>query len=59
MKENLYSALAYLNSVLYSHNIGEEDWPFNKDSFEDFGKIGNLQKAIEYLEKELKSYSIS
>lgn len=52
-KALMYGALAYLNSAIYSPNIGEEDWPFEKDCFKPEGDIQNLVKAAAMIIAEI------
>lgn len=52
-KAVLYGALAYLNSVIYSPNIGIEDWPFEEESFNPEGDIKNLVKAAAMIIAEI------
>ena len=52
-KAVLYGALAYLNSVIYSPNIGIEDWPFEEESFKPEGDIKNLVKAAAMIIAEI------
>lgn len=52
-KAVLYGALAYLNSVIYSSNVGIEDWPFKEESFNPEGDIKNLVKAAAMIIAEI------
>lgn len=52
-KAVLYGALAYLNSAIYSSNVGIEDWPFEKESFKPEGDIKNLVKAAAMIVAEI------
>ena len=52
-KAVLYGALAYLNSVIYSPNIGIEDWPFEEESFKPEGDVNNLVKAAAMIIAEI------
>ena len=52
-KAVLYGALAYLNSVIYSSNVGIEDWPFKEESFKPEGDIKNLVKAAAMIIAEI------
>lgn len=52
--ELLFGALAYLNTAIYGKGVGEEDWPFRRDTFkpsEDDEK--NLVKAAAMIAAEL------
>lgn len=52
-KAVLYGALAYLNSIIYSSNVGIEDWPFKEESFKPEGDIKNLVKAAAMIIAEI------
>lgn len=52
--ELLFGALAYLNTAIYGKGVGEEDWPFSRESFkpsDDDNK--NLAKAAAMIAAEL------
>lgn len=50
----LYGALAYLNAAIYGPNIGEEDWPFSKNSFNSEGELKDLVKAAAMIVAEIE-----
>lgn len=40
-----FAALSYLNTAIYGKNVGEEDWPFEKEFFKPGTEIACLSKA--------------
>lgn len=51
--ELLFGALAYLNSVLYGHSVGEEDWAMDRAFWKPENDIENLKKAGAFIAAEI------